>query len=286
MIKCYSFLAKWRKKDVEFLNSLKLSKTIEEGFDGFWIEEDDRYEKIMNYYSKKDSFFSKNRPSEFSVELAFTKFSKEELDNSKYFALQLIGGESNESRYPQPWKNEEYHTQVFQSNRFKMDKAHAMPNKKQIAPFQIKKVKWKKDEICFNLGLEYEYTLFKKEFFQEVLAPLGLHAMEVLDYKTGKPLEDTVQLIIPTAKSKLLLENSAYDIHPKEETVGYKQYAVQTLDFFPPFEKEFDFHICYSQEDFYIGHKKIIISKEFCDILVEHNIINYDTWNLTPLRNK
>lgn len=110
--------------------------------------------------------------------------------------------------------------------------------------------------------------------------------MEVLDYKTGKPLEDTVQLVIPMAKSKLLIENSDYDIHPLEETAGYKQYAVQTLDFFPSFEKEFDFHICYSQEEFYIGHRKIIISKEFCDLLVKYKIINYDTWNLIPLKTK
>lgn len=159
-----------------------------------------------------------------------------------------------------------------------------MTNKKQIASFRIKKPKWGKKKVCFNLGLEYEFIYFKKEFFQEVLAPLGLKSIEVINHSTDKSLEDTLQLIIPTAKSKLLLENSAYNTHTLNETGVYKQYAVQTLDFFPPFVKAFDFNICYSQEDFYIGIKKNIISKVFCDILVKHKVVPYDTWNLTPLK--
>lgn len=285
MKKLYSISAVWREKDVDFLNKLNISRNIEKGMCIFSIEEGDGYDKIINRYSKKDSLFKKIKPKEFEIILASVIFTKEELNNAKYYAIQFLGSESSESRYPRPYKNQEYELEVFNSNRYKSGKAYEIANKKQIAPFQIKKPKWKKKEVCFNLGLEYEYTLFKKEFYQEVLAPLGLKAMEVLDYKTGKPLEDTIQLVIPLAKSKLLLENSAYDIHSKGETGGYKQYAVQTLYFFPPFEKEFDFHICYSQEEFYIGHKKIIISKEFCNLLVEHKIINYDTWNLTPLKN-
>ena len=142
-----------------------------------------------------------------------------------------------------------------------------------------------KKQLGFSLEWEFEFIFFKKEFFQEVLAPLGLQSMEVLNYKTGKVLEDTVQLIVLIAKSKLLLENSAYDIHPLTETGGFKQYVLQTLDFFPPFENEFDFHICYSQEELLRGHRKIIISKEFCKLLVKHKIIKYNTWNLTPLKN-
>jgi hypothetical protein len=118
-----------------------------------------------------------------------------------------------------------------------------------------------------------------------VLAPLELQSMEVIHHTTGKPLEDTVQLIIPIAKSKILLENTAYDIHSIKERGGHKQYAVQTLDFFPHFEQEFDFHICYTQEDFYGGSRRIIISREFCSVLVKHKIIKFNTDQLTPLKN-
>lgn len=34
------------------------------------------------------------------------------------------------------------------------------------------------------------------------------------------------------------------------------------------------------------GHRKIIISKEFCNLLVENNVIEYSTRHLTPLNNK
>lgn len=285
MIKHYSLFAKWRKKDIEFLNNLNLERTIEEGYFGFRIEEGNVYEKIKDYFSKKDSLFSITKPPEFSINFAVVTFSKEELDNAKYFALSQIGGESGTSKWPQPYKTEpDYQKQVFKFDGFKNGKVFSMTNKSQISPFRIKKPKWGKDQKCFNLGLEYEYVCFKKEFFQEVLTPLGLKSMEVINHTTGKVLEDTVQLIIPTAKSKLLLENSAYDIHPSSETGGYKQYAVQTLDFFPDFQKDFDFYICHSQEDFYIGHKKIIISKEFCDLLINYKIVPYNTWNLTPLK--
>lgn len=278
MIKHYSFFAKWRKKDVEFLSKFNLGRTIEEGYFGFGIEEGEVYEKIINHFSKVDSLFNKVKPPEYSHNFALVTFSKEELDNAKYYALGGIFQKKN--GYPEPQNSLKYRDIVF-----KYDNIEFGANKRQIASFRVKKPKWGKNQKGFHLELEFEFVFFKKDFYQEVLAPLGLKAMEVLDYKTGKSLEDTVQLIIPISKSKIMLENSAFDIHPLEETGGYKQYALQTLDFFPPFEKEFDFHICYSQEEQLRGHRKIIISKEFCDLLVKHKVIKYDTWNLTPMKN-
>lgn len=277
----------WRKKDVDFINTLSTSKKIELGSDHFSINDGKDYLKLINHYSKGDSLFSKTKPKKFSIQQASCLFSKYDLDNAKYYAISSIPPYSTPStRYPQPNKNGEYIPEVFSGDIYKHYNYYYVSQKKQIAPFKIKKPKWKKNEVCFNLGLEAEYSCFKKEFYQEELAPLGLQSMEVLDYKTGKPLEDTVQLVIPTAKSKLLIENSAYDILNKEETRGYKQYAVQTLDFFPPFEKEFDFHICYTQEYFGGGIQRIIISKEFCNLLIKHNIIEYSTHHLTPLESK
>ncbi|PHN99303.1 hypothetical protein CSC82_34715, partial [Rhodobacteraceae bacterium 4F10] len=233
MKKVYYVFAVWRKKDVKFINNLNTSNKIEIGADSFSIQEGEDYDKFTEYYSKKDTLFYKTKPKEFKIKHATSIFSKEELDEAKYYAVSSIPPyESPSSRYPQPNKRREYVRQVFKGDFYMFSEIyHGVNYKKQIAPFQIKKPKWKKNEVCFNLGLEYEYTCFKKGFYQEVLAPLGLQCMEVLDYKTGKPLEDTVQLIIPTAKSKLLLENSSYDIHPLEETNGVKQYALQILDF-------------------------------------------------------
>lgn len=287
MKKIYYVFADWRKKDVDFINNLNISNSIDIGADSFSIEEGSDYEIFLNHYTKENSLFNKVKPKDFRIQHANSIFTKEELDNAKYYAISSIPLEdAPSSRFPQPNKKYEYIKQVFEGELYKLSVYDYMTHKKQKAPFKIKKPKWKKKEVCFNLGMEYEYTCFKTEFYQEVLAPLGLKSMEVIDYKTNKPLKDTVQLVVPDAKSKLLLENSAYDTHLIEETENTKQYALETLDFFPPFEKEFDFHVCYSLENFCIGRKKIIISKEFCDLLVKHKIIEYNTWNLTPLKNK
>jgi len=61
MIKRYSFFGKWRKKDVEFLNDLQLNKTIKEGYDGFWVEEGNIYNQIVNHFSKKGTLFSNSK---------------------------------------------------------------------------------------------------------------------------------------------------------------------------------------------------------------------------------
>jgi hypothetical protein len=278
MKKLFYVFANWRQEDIEFLNTLKISNKIEKGADSFSIEEGNDYDNFTHFYSKKDSLFKKTKPKEFRIQQANCIFSKEELGDAKYYALSGIHQANN--GFPEP-----HNGLAYQDIIFTFENKEFVVNKRQIAPFRVKQPKWKKNQVSFSLEWEFEFVFFKKEFFQDVLAPLGLKSMEVLDKKRN-PLEDTVQLIIPLAKSKILLENSAYDIHPKEERGGFKQYALQTLDFFPPFEKEFDFHICYSQEELLRGHRKIIISKKFCNLLIKHKIIEYNTWSLTPLKNK
>ena len=274
MKKRYSFFAKWRKQDVEFLNSFNLIKTIKEGYDGFWIEEGDTYEKIMEKFSKKSFLFSKtNQPSEFKVKMSSVTFSKEELDNANYYVLCETGKPKG---YPQP--KEGYVKEVFN-----FDECNFIRNNRiQKAPFRIKKPKWEKNQINFSLNWDWDRMFFKKKFYQEVLAPLGLKYIEVLDYSTGKPLNDTIQLDIPISPSRILMENSVYDIN--KPNCGVKQYSGKILDFFPPFKKVFDFYICYSQEEFDNGYKRIIISKEFCKLLVEHKIIKYNSEHIIPMK--
>ncbi len=274
MKKRYSFFAKWRKQDVKFLNSFNLIKTIKEGYDGFWIEEGEVYEKIMKKFSGKKNFFSEKQPLEFSVKQSGASFSQEDLDNSKYFVLASHSGDIIDSPLP---KNE------YQNQTFDFDECNFIKvNKKQKAPFKTKTPIWKKNKITFSFDCESDFLFFKKEFYQEILAPLGLKYIEVINHATGKPIEDTIQLDIPIAESKILIEGSAYDIY--EPRCGVKQYARQYLDFFPSFEEDFDFHICYTKEELDGGNKRIIISKEFCELLVKHNIIKYEFGYLVPMK--
>lgn len=274
MIKRYLFSAYWRKKDVEFLKGLELNRQIEEGFYGFNVNQK-THDIILSHYSKESSLFNKTKPKDFKVSFTGVTFSKEELDSAKYY---MLFGTGTPKGYARP--KEDYQSVVFSS-----ECGNYRVNRRQITQFRMKKPVWAKKEFNFSLEGEWDFMFFNKEFYQEVLAPLGLKYKEVINHSTGKPLEDTVQLDIQIAKSKLLIDNSAYDIHPVEETCGSKQYAVQYLDFFPLFEKEFDFHICYTQEEFYGGYRRIIISKEFCKLLVKHKVIKYHTGHLIPMKN-
>lgn len=274
MIKHYYFFAKWRPKDVKFLNGLGLEKEIKEGACSFSIEEGDTYYEIINHFAEKESLFRSTKPKGYNTTMSYVSFSKKELDAAKYYNLV---GTGTPKGYPQP--KDGYRDIVFSS-----ECGAYRVNRKQIAPFRINKPKWAKNQVNFSLEWEWDCMFFKKDFYEEALAPLGIKYRDVLHHSTGKPLEDTVQLDIPIAKSKLLIENSAYDVYSPEQSCGKKQYSQQHLDFFPPFEEEFNFHICYTQEEFYSGFKRIIISKAFCDILVKHKVIKYHSAHIIPMK--
>ncbi|TCP22377.1 hypothetical protein EV195_11226 [Tenacibaculum skagerrakense] len=271
MEKRYLFSAYWRKEDVEFLKQFKLSRNIQEGFKGFTVDEK-THDLIMMRYNKKNIFRS-IKPKEFQVIFTGVTFTQEEIDNAKYYVLYSVGDPIG---YPQPEQG--YAKQVFD---FK--ECNFIRNKrKQKAPFRIKKPKWKKNQLSFSLHWEHDILFFKREVYEEIFAPQGLKCIDVLDHKTGKPLECTIQLDIPTAKSKLLIDGTAFDIY--EPNCGVKQYSGKTLDFFPPFENNFEFNICYTQEEFDNGYKRILISKEFCKLLVEAKIIKYEFGYLSPMK--
>ncbi|GAL88323.1 hypothetical protein [Jejuia pallidilutea] len=274
MIKNYLVFAKWRQKDVEFLNSLKLKRVIEKGYCGILIEDDDTLRTIRNRYSKQNTLLNRISPPEFSITFQGVTFSKKELDAAKCYMLPPFGKPKG---FPLP-------KETYQNELFSFECGNYRVNRKQIGLFRINKPKWSKNQVTFHLDWEWDCIFFKKEFYQEVLAPLGLKYKEVIDNRTKKPLEDTIQLDIPVAQSKLLIENSAYDLYSSEERCGKKQYARQYLDFFPSFEKEFDFNICYTQEEFDGGFKRVVISKEFCKLLVKHKIIKYQTGHLIPMK--
>ncbi|MEE9377504.1 MAG: hypothetical protein V3V33_05665 [Candidatus Lokiarchaeia archaeon] len=273
MIKHFSFFANWRKTDVDFLNNLSLDRKIEQGYFGFKIEEGDTYERIMEHFSKKDSIFSKTKPKEFSCTFTTVSFSKSELEKSKYYELKSTGESKG---FPLPENS-------FEEEIFKIACSNCKSGIEQKASFHIKEVKWKKNQANFTLR-DPDFMFFRKRFFQEILHPLGLESREVIIHKTGKVSDDIVQLEIPFSKSKLIIDGSSYDNGVFCEKCGVKQYSIQTLDFFPPFEKELNFYICKTQEEFIGGRRRIIISKEFCELLVKHKIIKFNSWSLTPMK--
>ncbi|SMC44410.1 hypothetical protein [Cellulophaga tyrosinoxydans] len=277
MIKIYSVFGKWRKKDVTFLNSLNLNRQIEEGYFGFTIEEGVKYNKLINHYSKVDSIFNKTRPEEFNIKQATVLFSKKDLKDSENYVLEICAPATG---FPQPEDGS------YASITFNSECGEYQVNKTQISSFQINKMNWKKNQVAFTLNGEPDYMFVKRDFFLTVFEPLGLKSRDVIIFKTGKVSNDTVQLVVPIAESNLKIERSLYDIHDPKDSCNSKQYGVQTMDFFPPFEKEFKFLICKTKEEFFGGRKRIIINKYFCDILVKNGIIKYNSNFLIPMKTK
>jgi hypothetical protein len=275
MIKHYSFFANWRKKDVDFFNSLDPSINIKEGYFGFKVQNETIYKKIIEHYSQEDSFFSKNKPKDYSCTFATVSFTKKELDAANYFELIEIGDSFGN---PQP---ENYKNKIFKYNCGK-----CFNNKTQIDAFRLSKTKIKNNQINFAFHVEPDFMFFKKDFYQEVLKPLGLQCRELIIHENNKISDNFIQLIIPEAKSNLLINGTTYDKRNECQKCGRVQYSNLTQDFFPAFEKDFDFHICKTQEEFLGGNKRIIISKEFCKLLLKYKLIKYNTWQITPLEVK
>ncbi|WP_024771767.1 hypothetical protein [Aquimarina macrocephali] len=284
MKKKHSIFANWRSKDVAYLASLGIK--IEEGYYTFLIEEGFVYDKIMKHYTRnKLAFIDNVTPKEFSSKYAVAEFSKKELDDSQYYVLCNLGKPKG---FPLPKNN---FGEVIKGTYENYCKA-CYANKKQVASFKIEKEpKWSNNQVNFSLNWIFDEMFFKKDFFQEVLQPLGLNSREVLIGKTGKTSDSVVQLIIPEAKSPLLIDETLYDINLPCEICKTKKYTQQILDFMPPFKENFDFLICKTQESFgetetFQAMRRIIISKKFCDILLKHKIIKYNTNQIYPVSNQ
>ena len=282
MIRKYHVFAKWRKRDVLYLTSHDIN--VEEGYHSFLINEGDKFDKIVSFFTRNG--FLKSSPPEFSYTQTPSEFSKEELDDSFNYVLNNLGYPKG---YPLPGQDfKKILNTTYASVCIKCGSC-----RDQIAPFRIKsEPNWTgKTKLNFSLNWIFDETFIRKDIFQEVFEPLGLKSREVIIHKTGKAAETVVQLIIPEAKSKLELEGSSYDTQDPCSLCGIKKYDQRNIDFMPPFKEDFDFIICKTQESFgqtntYMASRKIIINKNFCRLLLDKEMIEYDSNNLTPMLSK
>jgi len=284
MIKYRRIHSTWTKKEALFLSKYNIKVT--EGYDSFDIEEQNLYRELKKKnFGKINSLFSQNK-NIVSDTILGCEFSIDELDSANYFVLLNFGKPKG---YPLPTTGDIFG--YLDVTREKYCK-HCAIYVNQPNPFRIKsEPKWAKNQVNFSLNWIFDEMFFKKEFFQEVLQPLGLKSRNVNINTSEKIAKTVVQLVIPEAKSKLLIDNTIYNTEKPCENCGYKKYSQQILDFFPPFEKKFDFLICKTQESFgetgtQMAYRRIIISKKFCEILANHKIIKYNTFNIFPLKNK
>ncbi|MDY7394918.1 hypothetical protein UMM65_06675 [Aureibaculum sp. 2210JD6-5] len=276
MIKYHRIHSYWTDKDVKYLSDHNIK--IETGYDSFDLPEDNKYLILKN------DNFGRNKNEIISKKLIISDsiigiiFSTEELKKASNYVLTGFGKPLG---FPLP--RDSYMDKVYENY---CKSCHIREN--QNTPFQIATPRLSKKQVNFSLNWVFDAMFFKKEFFLEVLKPLGLKSINVILNKTGKVSEDIVQLDIPVAKSKLLIDGTAYDTEKACSACGIKKYSQQTLDIFPKFERDFDFLICKTQEFFgeretEMAYRRIIISKEFCDVLLGNKVIRFNSFNLIPM---
>ncbi len=271
MTKTYYFFGEWRKKDIDFLNSLGLDRDVELGADSFSIREGEIYSKIIDHFSKKKPLFGKVRPEGYICRPSTTLFSKQDLDESPYFwlrgaAVHITGFSPYDAKY---------------EDMFDFECSECRTARKQLQHYRFSEPKLGKKNAAFVLHYQDD-LFFKKDFYEKVLHPYGVGCQDYIVAATGKVSESYVQLELPIAKSPLHIEGTAYDTEEHCGTCGRKQYSIQILDFFPPFKESFDFHLCKTQEMFG-GSQRVMISRELTERLLEEKVLKYVDYQLVPI---
>ncbi|HHJ19941.1 MAG TPA: hypothetical protein ENJ84_09015 [Gammaproteobacteria bacterium] len=123
-----------------------------------------------------------------------TIFSKDELDSAH--VLEMVSDWHN--GYPQP--EDKYKQETFECATCCTTCGIGYIQK---APFQLKGVqKWGRRKI-FQLNWIYDAYFVEPNVWEHVFKEFRIDAMEVIDYKRKRILENVVQLIIPSSKTTI-----------------------------------------------------------------------------------
>ncbi|MBV6643410.1 MAG: hypothetical protein KI791_22000 [Cyclobacteriaceae bacterium] len=230
----------WNEGQVEYLKNYGLN--IKTGHDVFQMDEDDNYFKLKEMLARWGA-----------SDWVGTVFDKNDLKNAEH--LNILSKWLND--YPQPENN--YKETCFDLSNYCSD---CGIGKVQKAPLRLKRdPNWGKKQT-FSLNWILDEIFVRKDYYDEVLKPLGVDSMEVMLHKKDTPSETTVQLKIPVSNSELELLG-----YPMEECTSCrrKKYLPITRGFFPNFMLEEHLSIFKSKEYFGSGgaaDNKIIVSNQ------------------------
>lgn len=125
----------------------------------------------------------------------------------------------------------------------------------------------------------------------------GLRSRPLLIGARKKVSTNFVQIEIPISKSDICFGRSNYGNTFKLdgsgqigeskiicEECGRPLYTNQTLDFFPAFKEEISFDIVFTKE-WFGSYRRLVISKNFAEWMVENKYIKFNSSNLVPVKN-
>lgn len=172
-----------------------------------------------------------------------TIFSKRDLRAASFLKLSAWG-----HGYPQPEGDFGYLKETYDLRDYCPACGIGI---KQIAPFRMKgEPKWGKKHIL-QLNWVFDEFFVLPQVWETVFRPIGIGRSIVLNHRTGKPLQNVVQLIIDVAPSVL----TTIADYPCEicDNCGRKKYLPICRGFHPSFEVDPVSQVCKTQELFGSG---------------------------------
>jgi len=258
--------ANWTEEEAKMMKKFGFDVPITKDLQTMQIEENEAYFKLKPYFEKWHV-----------VNLAYTEFTNEELDNAK--VLAFTG--SWEHGYPQPEKDFGYTKKTYDSSNYCKECGTGL---KQKEPFQMKaEPKWGKHKLL-DLYWIGDELFVEKEFYKKIFEPLAVKSKPVIIHKTNEEAETVVQLDIPTIEEKLSLDHLNLDECKNCKT---KKYSPEIRGFFPEYSEEIPHDIFKGQEYFGSGgmaFKRIFISQKLRQILLREKVVK--ATQFIPLRNK
>lgn len=273
MVNYHSISGHFTEKEKSFLSRFNVK--INEGYDGFGIMENETYFEIIDRIKGI---------KQFRDAINYVEFTMDELNSANSY---MYRGGGFRNIYP-------IEDLMYESFGGSCPKCFQIIGN-QISPFAFhKEPKAPKGSLFFTVNWIHNYLFTDKHLFEEIVEPWGLKSIPVLIGKRKAVAENIVQVVLPFAKSKLHFGSSLFgetfnekgDVGPDNKPCtecNIVKYNTLQKDFFPDFEKPFDFNIVHTQELFGNYHQ-IVISKKFADFLVENKFESWDQRSFVPVK--
>ena len=260
----YQIFNNWETHQIEILKSNGLNVPL--GFQNIKLYDNELFNKLDPLFKLWGAMVTVG-----------SEFSDDDYSSANHFMILP----NWQNQYPQPENNFAYLEETYDLKDYcSLCGIGAI----QKSPFRIEKeIKWG-GRMSFILNWVFDEIFIRKDIYEKVFSPMGIDFVPVLLHKNGKTIEDTKQLKISIATSRLKLENVDFE---RCEKCGRHKYKPITSGYFPNLIDDLNApHILKSQE--YYGSGKsasnwIIVSQSFRKILLKEKInFTYYPTSLQP----